>query len=86
MTFSFSRKDQANLLGFDDYAAMSMETKMAGSLENVKKLLASLLTRGTVLLESFISLYSPIIDQIQGVLETIKHKLYKFSAVFSIPC
>lgn len=37
------RKEQANILGFETYADMSMETKMAGSVENVYNVLDSLL-------------------------------------------
>lgn len=39
----FLRLNQANLLGFDTYAEMSMETKMAGSVQNVKLMLKELL-------------------------------------------
>jgi Zn-dependent oligopeptidase len=39
---------QASLLGFDSFAAMSMETKMAGSVETVKTMISSLLARGTL--------------------------------------
>lgn len=41
----FLRKQQANYLGYNDFASMSMETKMAGSIENVKNMLASLLSK-----------------------------------------
>ncbi|XP_069701808.1 uncharacterized protein [Periplaneta americana] len=41
----YLRRYQASILGFDSFAAMSMETKMAGSIENVKNMLASLLAR-----------------------------------------
>ena len=34
LTF-FARKDIAQLLGYENFAQMSMETKMAGSVENV---------------------------------------------------
>lgn len=37
------RREQATILGFDSYADMSMETKMAGSVENVYNVLDSLL-------------------------------------------
>ncbi|KPI97181.1 Oligopeptidase A [Papilio xuthus] len=37
------RQEQATILGFDTYVDMSMETKMAGSIENVKNILDSLL-------------------------------------------
>uniref|UniRef100_U5EY96 Putative oligopeptidase n=1 Tax=Corethrella appendiculata TaxID=1370023 RepID=U5EY96_9DIPT len=37
------RNRQAKLLGYDNFAKMSMETKMAGSVENVKKFLENLL-------------------------------------------
>jgi Zn-dependent oligopeptidase len=47
MILSF-RRYQASLLGFDSFAAMSMETKMAGSVEAVKTMIASLLSRGTL--------------------------------------
>lgn len=39
----FLRRDQANILGYETYADMSMETKMAGSVENVQHLLKTLL-------------------------------------------
>ncbi|XP_014669639.1 PREDICTED: probable cytosolic oligopeptidase A [Priapulus caudatus] len=38
----FQKRDQAKLVGFDDYAQMSMATKMAGSVENVLSMIASL--------------------------------------------
>ncbi|XP_021916565.1 probable cytosolic oligopeptidase A isoform X2 [Zootermopsis nevadensis] len=41
----YHRRYQASLLGFDSFAAMSMETKMAGSVENVKTMITSLLAR-----------------------------------------
>lgn len=37
------RQDQAKLLGFKSYADMSMQTKMVGSVENLEKLLSTLL-------------------------------------------
>lgn len=37
------RKRQANLLGYQNYAQMSMETKMIGSLENAQKFINDLL-------------------------------------------
>ncbi|KAI5637484.1 peptidase family m3 domain-containing protein [Phthorimaea operculella] len=37
------RHDQAQLLGFDTFVDMSMETKMAGSMENVNHIMDSLL-------------------------------------------
>lgn len=39
----YLRRQQANLLGYNTYVDMSMETKMAGSLENVYKMLEKLL-------------------------------------------
>ena len=33
------RRDIANILGYDNFAQMSMETKMAGSVENVLNML-----------------------------------------------
>ncbi|XP_063705968.1 uncharacterized protein LOC134835047 [Culicoides brevitarsis] len=39
------RQDQAKLLGYKNYAEMSMETKMLGSVDDVEKMLASLLER-----------------------------------------
>lgn len=39
----FLRQSQAEALGFDNYAEMSMETKMAGSVGNVKQMLKDLL-------------------------------------------
>lgn len=40
------RADQAKLLGFDSFAHMSMQTKMAGSVETVKAMIATLLLKG----------------------------------------
>uniref|UniRef100_T1JBM7 Peptidase M3A/M3B catalytic domain-containing protein n=1 Tax=Strigamia maritima TaxID=126957 RepID=T1JBM7_STRMM len=37
------RLDEARLLGFENYAQMSMETKMAGSVKNVMTMIATLL-------------------------------------------
>ncbi|XP_071451986.1 uncharacterized protein [Hetaerina americana] len=39
------RKDLANILGFENAAVMSMETKMAGSVECVRSMIASLLVQ-----------------------------------------
>ncbi|XP_059472173.1 uncharacterized protein LOC132194728 [Neocloeon triangulifer] len=39
------RKDQSKLLGFDSFAAMSMETKMAGKLDTVRAMIATLLLK-----------------------------------------
>lgn len=41
----YLRREQANLLGYKTFADMSMETKMAGSVQNVKNLLLTLLQR-----------------------------------------
>lgn len=41
------RKEQAQLLGFDDYAALSLSTKMAGSVAAVDALLDELATKST---------------------------------------
>lgn len=41
----FQRQEQAKLLGYSSYAEMSMETKMAGSIENVRAMIASLQVR-----------------------------------------
>lgn len=41
----YLRRYQASLLGFDSYAAMSMQTKMAGSVETVKTMISDLLSR-----------------------------------------
>lgn len=41
----FLRREQAKLLGYDTFADMSMETKMAGSVDNIKKTLGKLLER-----------------------------------------
>ncbi|PNF35222.1 putative cytosolic oligopeptidase A [Cryptotermes secundus] len=41
----YLRRYQASLLGFESFAAMSMETKMAGSVEKVKTMITSLLAR-----------------------------------------
>uniref|UniRef100_A0A336M3W8 CSON011765 protein n=1 Tax=Culicoides sonorensis TaxID=179676 RepID=A0A336M3W8_CULSO len=42
------RHDQAKLLGYKNYAEMSMETKMLGSIEAVEKMLATLLQKARV--------------------------------------
>lgn len=39
------RRNQAAILGFDSYVDMSMETKMAGSLENINTIFGGLLER-----------------------------------------
>lgn len=39
----FLRQDQAKILGFKNYGEVSMETKMAGSVENVQKTIGDLL-------------------------------------------
>lgn len=39
------RKDQADLLGYDNFAQMSMETKMAGTVDNVLSMITSLLIK-----------------------------------------
>nr|XP_022915778.1 probable cytosolic oligopeptidase A [Onthophagus taurus] len=41
----FLRRDQAKILGYSTFADMSMETKMAGSVTNVKNMLSTLLER-----------------------------------------
>lgn len=42
----FQRRDQVKMLGYPSFAAMSMETKMAGSVENVNKMIYLLLEKG----------------------------------------
>lgn len=42
----FQRRDQVKLLGYASFADMSMETKMAGSVDNVKKMIDLLLEKG----------------------------------------
>lgn len=44
----FQRRDQVKLLGYPNFAAMSMETKMAGSVENVMKMIDLLTEKGRV--------------------------------------
>nr|CAD7194025.1 unnamed protein product [Timema douglasi] len=44
------RKCQAQLLGFESFADMSMETKMAGSVQEVHSMINSLLKRGHVMI------------------------------------
>ncbi|KAK4315963.1 hypothetical protein Pmani_012839 [Petrolisthes manimaculis] len=39
------RKDQAQLLGYENFGQMSMETKMAGSVENVMSMITSLFAK-----------------------------------------
>lgn len=39
----FLRREQAKLLGYDNYVKMSMETKMAGSVENIQNMLIKLI-------------------------------------------
>ena len=36
------RKQKANVLGFDNYAQYSMMTKMAGTIDNVQSMIATL--------------------------------------------
>ena len=43
----FARRDQVKLLGYSSFADMSMETKMAGSVETVKEMIHSLMEKGT---------------------------------------
>lgn len=50
---STPRSEQAKLLGYENFAQMSMETKMAGSVENVMSMITSLLAKG----ESFCSVF-----------------------------
>lgn len=42
------RADQAKLLGYDSFVHMSMQTKMAGSIETVQSMIATLLLKGTL--------------------------------------
>lgn len=42
----FARRDQVKLLGYSSFADMSMETKMAGSVKTVKKMIDSLAEMG----------------------------------------
>lgn len=44
----YSRREIANLLGYETFADMSMETKMAGRLQEVYNMIASLLERAKV--------------------------------------
>ncbi|XP_045618948.1 uncharacterized protein [Procambarus clarkii] len=39
------RREQARILGYENFAQMSMETKMAGSVENVTSMITSLLAK-----------------------------------------
>lgn len=41
----FARRDQVKLLGYSSFADMSMETKMAGSVETVKEMIHSLMEK-----------------------------------------
>lgn len=41
------RQEQAKLLGFDNYVDLSMETKMAGTEDNVQTMLATLFSHGS---------------------------------------
>ena len=45
----FQRRDQVKLLGYPSFAAMSMETKMAGSVENVMKMIDLLSEKGILI-------------------------------------
>lgn len=40
------RAEQSKLLGFENYSDMSMQTKMAGNVDNVRAMLATLFTSG----------------------------------------
>lgn len=42
----FARRDQVKLLGYSSFADMSMETKMAGSINTVKNMIESLAEKG----------------------------------------
>ena len=42
----FFRRDLAKILGYESYAHVSMETKVAGSVENVQNILDSFLEKG----------------------------------------
>lgn len=44
----FCRDDEAKLLGYPTYAHLSMETKMAGSLQSVENMLDFLLKKGNI--------------------------------------
>ena len=44
--YSPCRQDQAELLGYPNFAEMSMETKMAGSVDNVMSMITTLMSRG----------------------------------------
>lgn len=46
------RREQARLLGYENFGQMSMETKMAGSVENVLSMITSLLAKGKHILLS----------------------------------
>lgn len=48
----YQRRDQVKLLGYPSYAAMSMETKMAGSVDNVNKMIELLLEKGISFVEA----------------------------------
>lgn len=46
LLFILPRGEQARLLGYRNFAHMSMETKMAGSVDNVLSMITSLLAQG----------------------------------------
>lgn len=49
----FYRKELAKLLGYNSFAEMSMETKMAGSIDNVTNTLQAILEHGICFLFIF---------------------------------
>lgn len=66
------RKEQANILGYETYVDMSMETKMAGSLENVNNVLDSLLESARSMQDAEIELLQRFAQE-RGFSSTLEH-------------
>ena len=59
----FQRRDQAKLLGYGSFADISMETKMAGSVQNVNKMIEDLMEKGTCLIVLVLQAILAIVHQ-----------------------
>lgn len=66
------RNEQANILGYETYVDMSMETKMAGSLENVNSILNSLLVSARSMQDAEIELLQRFALE-RGFSSTLEH-------------
>lgn len=66
------RHEQANILGYETYVDMSMETKMAGSLENVNNIFDSLLISARSMQDAEIELLQRFAKD-RGFSSTLEH-------------